>query len=296
MSDTVGRQVNRRQFLTLGLAVAGGVVSLGPQKARGVEPRKDFTRWAFLSDLHVPAKRDGRFRGFFPYQNLQRVMDEVGTSLPDGVMITGDLARWRGQIDAYGNVQSLLDPMARTRPIHMGVGNHDSRENFLSMFAGGHGGGPTVAGKHVLTTNAGPVRMIVLDSLLFVSMFPGMLGKPQRAWLQTYLQICDERPTILFIHHTPRADLLDTGRLFDIIVPAAKVKAIVFGHSHKYKFSRFEGIHLINLPASGYNFTNRQPVGWVEAQLTAHGGEFTLHAIGGNTDENGNVTKLQWRA
>jgi Icc protein len=296
MSDTVGRQVNRRQFLTLGLAVAGGVVSLGPQRARGAERRKDFARWAFLSDLHVPAKPRGHFRGFYPYQNLQRVTDEIGANLPDGAVITGDLARWRGQIDAYGNVQSLLAPIARTRPIHMGIGNHDNRQNFLSMFAGGHGGGPSVEGRHVVTADAGPVRMIILDSLLFVSMFPGMLGKPQRAWLQTYLQICDDRPTILFLHHTPRADLLDTGRLFDIVAPATKVKAIVFGHSHKYKFSRFEGIHLINLPACGYNFTNRQPVGWVEAQLTAHGGEFTLHAIGGNTDENGNVTKLQWRA
>jgi hypothetical protein len=55
-------------------------------------------------------------------------------------------------------------------------------------------------------------------------------------------------------------------------------------------------MRLINLPAAGYNFTDRQPVGWVDAQLTAHAGEFTLHAIGGNTDEDGNVTKVRWRS
>jgi len=83
---------------------------------------------------------------------------------------------------------------------------------------------------------AGPVRMIVLDTLLYVNVFPGMLGGPQRTWLETYLRVCDDTPTILFIHHTPRADLLDTRRLFEIITPVKKVKAVVYGHSHKYEF------------------------------------------------------------
>jgi hypothetical protein len=90
-------------------------------------------------------------------------------------------------------------------------------------------------------------------------------------------------------------DLLDVPRLFSTIKPIRKVKAIVYGHSHEYKFSEFEGIHLINLPAVGYNFSDAEPVGWVEANLTAKGGDFTLHAIAGSMNKDRSVTKLTWR-
>jgi Icc protein len=91
-------------------------------------------------------------------------------------------------------------------------------------------------------------------------------------------------------------DLLDVLRLFPIIKPVRKVKAIVFGHSHVYGYSQFEDIHLINLPAVGYNFSDAQPVGWVEACLRSDGGDFTLRAAGGNKDEDGQTTKLTWRS
>jgi len=77
-----------------------------------------------------------------------------------------------------------------------------------------------------------------------------MLGRLQRIWLETFLAASDGTPTILFCHHAPRADFLDTGRLFEIISPVRKVKALVFGHSHRYEFSERDGIHLINLPAT----------------------------------------------
>jgi Icc protein len=69
----------------------------------------------------------------------------------------------------------------------------------------------------------------------------------------------------------------------------------MYGHSHVYEYSRFKGIHLINLPAVGYNFNDSQPVGWVEANLTAKGGKFKLHALAGNTDNDGSVQRLTWR-
>jgi predicted phosphodiesterase len=76
----------------------------------------------------------------------------------------------------------------------------------------------------------------------------------------------------------------------------AKVKAVVYGHSHRFKFSQHKGIHMINLPATGYNMSGSQPVGWVEANLTDQGGEFTLHAIGGNRKNNGCCERLTWRS
>jgi hypothetical protein len=117
--------------------------------------------------------------------------------------------------------------------------------------------------------------------------------------LADYLQAADDKPTLLFFHHTLNdgdGDLLDAPRLFDIIRPARAVKALVFGHSHVYRFAEQDGIHLINLPASGYNFNDQQPVGWMDAHLRADGGEFRLHAVAGNTALDGRTTTLHWRS
>jgi len=294
MSYAPKRHLNRRQLLTMGLAAAGGVVTLQPQQALSATST-DLTRWAFLSDTHVAADPKHRFRGFYTYQNLQKVVDQIGSRMPEGMVITGDLARSKGDPDAYENIKSLLAPISQERPVHLAIGNHDNREDFLRAFTGSPDTGTAIKDKYITTAMAGPIRMVLLDTLLYVNMFPGMLGKLQRIWLETYLRMSDNTPTILFFHHTPRADLLDMRRLFDIISPARKVKALVFGHSHKYEFSELDGIHLINLPATGYNFTGSQPVGWVEARMTAHAGEFILHAVGGNQRQHGTVRFLQWR-
>jgi Icc protein len=280
------------------LAVAGGVVAMGPRPGQ-VKDAKDprgLARWALLSDTHVDADPEHQFRGFHPYRNLQKVTAEISSDLPDGLVITGDLARSRGSTGAYDNVKSLLAPIARKRPVYMAVGNHDNRDNFLQAFEHPNGSDGVLQDKHIITTTAGPVRMIILDTLLYVNTFPGMLGRRQRTWLETYLGLCDDTPTILFLHHTPRADLLDTRRLFEIITPLQKVKAVVYGHSHKYDFRQSDGILLINLPASGYNFTGAQPVGWVEARLSRAGGEFVLHAVDGNPRRDGRTTTVRWRA
>jgi predicted MPP superfamily phosphohydrolase len=282
-------------LLTLGLAAAGGVVTMQPRQALSKTPT-DTARWAFLSDTHVHADPGHRFRGFCTYQNLQRTVDQIGAKLPEGLVITGDLARSRGGADAYENVKSLLAPIARERPIHMTVGNHDDRDSFLYSFTGSTDTGTAIKDKYITTAMAGPIRMVLLDTLLYVNMFPGMIGKLQRIWLETYLRMSDNTPTVLCFHHTPRADLLDMRRLAEIITPIRKVKALVFGHSHKYEYSELDGIHLINLPAVGYNFTGSQPVGWVEARMTDHAGEFILHAIGGNKRQHGTVRFLKWRA
>ncbi|MCL5278925.1 MAG: metallophosphoesterase [Planctomycetes bacterium] len=306
ISDIPQAGLSRRQLLRGGLALAAW--TLGPRWTRAGEPADvappemppscdpECTRWALLSDTHIAGDPDNHYRGFYPYRNLQEVTAQIAADLPDGVVITGDLARLRGQIDAYENLKALLGPIAEQCPIHLGLGNHDDRNDFFRAFGPGYDDDGVVANKHVVTTEAGPVRLIVLDSLLNVNWMTGKLGPQQRTWLETALQSCDDRPTILFLHHTLNGELLDMGRLFEIIKPVPKIKAVVYGHSHKYNYSEVAGIHLINLPATGFNLARRQPVGWVEARLMQDGGEFTLHAIGGHRENDGRTQTLTWRS
>ena len=291
--------MNRRSFLKTSVGTVGALFALGPiESLSGNTGDQKVARIAFLSDTHIPADVQNNYRGFYPYQNLEKVVPDVVSSTPDAAIITGDLARLTGEPDDYANLKKLLEPLVEKRPVCLGLGNHDNRENFLKTFEQPSGQKPLVSGKHVVVIDQGPVRLILLDSLLYTNKALGLLGKAQRQWLGSYLKDSDNTPTILCFHHSLRdddGDLQDVLRLFGMIEPLQKVKAIVYGHSHVYGFSEYKGIHLINLPAVGYNFNDTDPVGWVDARLTNQGGDFTLRAAGGNTQADGRTTKLTWR-
>ena len=299
MTEIFYKSMNRRSFIKTGLTTVGALVTLGTGCSPGLwKNGKKLARWALLADTHIPEDDNNNYRGFFPYQNLQKVIPDIISTSPDGVVIAGDLARLTGELDDYANLKELLSPIAEKSPVFMALGNHDNRENFVKVFDEVFGENQSVKGKHIVVINNPTARLIILDSLFYVNEVPGLLGKEQRQWLENYLKECDDTPTILCFHHT-MADsddaLLDVPRLFSVIKPIRKVKAILYGHSHAYGFSEFEGIHLINLPAVGYNFSDAEPIGWVEANLTDKGGCFTLHAIAGNRDNDGSVKKLTWR-
>jgi Icc protein len=312
MSEAMDRNsITRRRFLHFSLTAVGGVVALRPRWSSAQEERKEGsksdgarsasrpTRWAFLSDTHIAGDSENNYRGFYPYRNLQKAFTQIAADLPEGLVVTGDIARLTGQMEDYENFQKLLLPLVGRRPIYVALGNHDNRGNFLDVFESPAGQKQAVQGKHIVTVDAGPVRFILLDSLFSTNETMGLLGKTQRTWLQRHLSSSDEKPVILFFHHSLRdedGDLQDLPRLFDIIKPVAKVKALVYGHSHEYGFSDFEGIHLINLPAVAFNFGDDQPIGWVEARVGREGGEFVLHALGGHRDQDGRTKRLRWRS
>jgi 3',5'-cyclic AMP phosphodiesterase CpdA len=327
MAEIFFKSMNRRRFIQTGLAAFGTLVTINAGCSPGLMKNDEKeTRLALLADTHIPEDVENNYRGFYPYRNLEKVVPDLVSNSLDGVLIAGDLARLTGQPGDYANLRQLLNPVAEKMWGYMALGNHDNRENFLKVFYDIPRNKPDLKGKHVtvikmastrvimldslLYTNKVPglldvtvikmasTRVIMLDSLLYTNKVPGLLGKAQRQWLEDYLNKCEETPTILCFHHTLSDGddaLLDVPRLFSMIAPIRKVKAIVYGHSHVYGFSEFEGIHLINLPAMGYNFNDSEPVGWVEARLGSRGGDFVLHAVGGNQDRDGSVMKLNWR-
>lgn len=277
---------------TFALAITGAGVSL----LRSAEPEM---HWALISDTHIPANAADAYRGFKPVDNLKHVVAEIQQTQPQAVLHCGDVARLKGLPEDYHAVKAVLEPLSSRMPVAMALGNHDHRKNFLDVFAQSQTGAQNVAHKHVLVIEGPTVRVVVLDSLVEPNSTPGLLGKAQRTWLAEYLKTSSEMPTLLFVHHTlddGDTSLLDAPRLFEIIKPHRKVKAILYGHSHRWAYEAWEGVHLVNLPAVGYNFEDSQPVGWVETRLSAAGGAFTLHAFGGNVEKNGKTMFLPWRS
>jgi 3',5'-cyclic AMP phosphodiesterase CpdA len=292
--------VDRREFLghsarALALLALSKHADVLSQDAAGAEKP---VHLALLSDTHVPADSKGEYRKFLPWENLKTVVPQVIEARPEGIILNGDAARLTGELADYEAVKQLLAPLAEQAPVYIGLGNHDDRDNFFKVFDHPSGNRQKVAGKHVLVIERPSMRLIILDSLFYVNKAAGLLGKAQRDWLARYLEASDVRPTVIFVHHTlgdGDGDLLDVERLFLLTRPRKTVKAIIFGHSHKYAFSEEDGIHLINIPAVGYNFSDDEPVGWVEAVFTAKGVDLKLRAFAGNRAADGKSRSLSWR-
>jgi Icc protein len=298
MPGILNAPISRKTFIKQGLKYAGALSAAGLYyrfaQAKGNSRQLHL---ALLSDTHVKAYKNEQYRGFFPYENMQTAVNEVIGITPELMLINGDVARLDGQLGDYVAIQEILSEAANI-PVIMTLGNHDHRENFYNIFGDEGEEKQPVTNKHVLVLERPDLQLILLDSLMYVNKTPGFLGMEQRNWLQSFLEKTDERPIFVFFHHTPYegdGDLLDSERLFDILQPHKKVKAVFYGHSHVYNFSSRGHIQMINLPAIGYNFTDSQPIGWIEARINNRKGTFLLHAIGGNLEKNGEVKEIFWK-
>jgi Icc protein len=290
--------LGRRAFLkTVSLAATATAISLRGFSSQAQEGGKTF-RVALLSDPHIPADPANEFRGFKPVENFKRITPEVVEMKPELVILNGDAARLEGKVEDYQAVAELLKPINAIAPVCVSMGNHDDRTNFATVFKSNTGEKQKVTGKNVLVLEHELMRLVVLDSLMYTNKSAGQLGKAQRDWLAKYLPKASDRPVVIFVHHSldpeKDGDLVDVDHLFEILKPNAHVKSIIYGHSHVWALSERQGVKLINLPAIGYNFGDKEPVGWVEARFDPKGVELTLRAFGGNTADNGKKFDVKW--
>ena len=93
------------------------------------------------------------------------MVPQVRDCRPAGVIISADAARLDGQVADYRSLQSLLTPVAEQTPVYIGLGNHDHRENFFTVFGDDDSARAKVRGRHVTAIETPPVRIVVLDSL-----------------------------------------------------------------------------------------------------------------------------------
>lgn len=297
MPEIIDGRLDRRRFLRVlgvgGMAVA--VAGCDTTARRSVAASE--LHLALLSDTHIPADTAEAYRGFRPCANLEQVVKAVVAAKPLAALLNGDAARLEGKVEDYQRLKELLGPLTAQMPLFLGLGNHDDRANLAKVFQEPAGLHPKVQGKLVTVIDHPVVRVIQLDSLLYTNKTAGFLGKDQRSWLAGYLAEFKDRPVVLVVHHTlgeGEGELLDAGQLFELVRPHRHVKAIFYGHSHVWSLARRERLHLINIPAVGYNFGDKEPVGWVEARFRPTGAVLTLHVIGGNRDADGRTTEVSW--
>jgi 3',5'-cyclic AMP phosphodiesterase CpdA len=292
--------VSRRRFLGSALAAGLGLWTARPVSARAVAA----DRWVLLADTHIAADRALVARGINMTDHLTRVVTAL-TALdprPAGVVLDGDVAYHRGEVGDYAQAAGLLQPLSQAGlPVHLTLGNHDHRAHIREGLLRGSGRSP-LESRQVAVVEAARANWFLLDSLDRVNGTPGELGEEQLRWLAGALDARPGKPALVVVHHDPqwspavlRTGLVDTERLWAVLAGRPQVKALIFGHTHRWHRERREGIHLINLPPVAYVFNQGMPSGWVEARLGERGAVLTLHTLDAGHRQNGETVELTWR-
>jgi len=264
------------------------------------------SRWALLSDTHIGPKPESVARETNMADHLRAVVKEITAlpAAPAAVFINGDCALKAGLADEYATFTPLLQPLTAARlPVHMTLGNHDDRANFWKALNLAADAARPVQTKHISVIESAHANWFLLDSLDIVDKPPGKLEQSQRDWLAKALDERKSKPALVMVHHNlhldptkPNSALLDTNELLEILLPRRQVKALFYGHSHKWELKTQDGLHLVNLPAVAYAFAKDQPTGWVDCQLKSGSATLELRAHNEQHPAHGKQTELKWRA
>lgn len=289
---------SRRRALALGASVLFG----GCARNAGSDGHP-LGWYALLSDPHIAADASAGLRGEVMADNLRAAVAAIlrADDPPHGVLVDGDLALHRGERGDYRTFLRLCEPLRRRGlPLHVTLGNHDDRTNLRAAIGAELREVEGLEADKLVATVAGPgLRFALLDSQDGVNVTSGRLGPEQIAWLARDLDAHPGTPTVIVVHHhldpNARPALRDTAALLDMLRPRRQAKAVVFGHTHSWGVREDGGIVLINLPALGYRFGPREPLGWVVLRPEPEGAEIELRCVGGDRREDGRRIALRWR-
>ncbi len=285
-TDPIG--ISRRAFLAI--CAAGCAKSVQPT----YPPTDD---WALLADTHIQADPKATAWDTCMAENLDRAIDQIATLDPRHILFNGDVAFRAGEPPAYAQFLKAVDRLPKTgQLLHFTVGNHDHRANFLSAIQTPHDA--TLDSKVVSTIGGQNARYLLLDTLEKVNAITGALGDAQRSWLVAQLNAVPKDPTILILHHNPDLSLTgltDSSAFLEIVRTHRQIKALIYGHTHEFRIADLDGVHLLNLPAVGYRFNSREPLGWVEAHISPAGADIELHCLAGTSPQCRVHRNLPWR-
>jgi 3',5'-cyclic-AMP phosphodiesterase len=198
---------------------------------------------AQITDIHLGF--DPGNPAEFNRKRLDQVLRHIadGPNKPDLLLATGDLVDL-GDADSYrrlSNALSLCD-----FPVHMCLGNHDDRANFISQF-------PEVAvtdGFVQYALELGGLRFLILDTLE-TGRHGGGFCQIRANWLRARLDEDTETPTILVLHHPPievGIDWMNThpqeqwvANLASAMAGASNIKGMVCGHVHRNIVAPWQG-------------------------------------------------------
>lgn len=183
---------------------------------------------------------------------------------PVAVLLTGDLVD-AGHPDEYAQLRHLLQPLLDAAlPLALLPGNHDARRPLQAAFAGldgVHCGAPGAPALQYALDLPGPLRLVVLDSLMD-GRPEGGLDDGRLAQAQALLAARPDVPTIVALHHPPHASglaVMDGMSLrhglagFEALIQAhPQVQRVVCGHLHRMTLGHIAHAPVISAPSTAH--------------------------------------------
>lgn len=215
-------------------------------------------RFVHVSDLHILADAERRQYGVDTAANLRQAIPIINRLRPDFVVASGDLVGDESE-DSYRRLQALLEPLVA--PIHLAMGNHDSRAAFRKVFQ--PGAAVTTDPVCEAFEQAG-MRFVLLDSTL-PGKEEGCVSTDQLVWLEEELAAPPALPTWIFLHHQPlpiyirwldRLGLQEPGPFLALLARHPQVQAVAYGHVHQARRWRCGTALFLGVPALAFQFSS----------------------------------------
>ena len=227
-------------------------------------PDTTMLKFIVLSDLHLVGENETS-HGIDTHMRLEKGIEAINTRHADAdfVLLAGDLADigFKGEVDPYKRLKTLVSRL--TMPCHITIGNHDSRDGFLSVFGEGQRASTGCIDKVI---DAKGYRVILLDSVVADNAehhHGGELSMKQLDWLQAKLDEHKDGPVCVVLHHHAnplhtRVDriILQNGAAFaGILKSHGDVRQVIAGHVHYTSCGLWHGIPFTTLAGSHYSVT-----------------------------------------
>jgi 3',5'-cyclic-AMP phosphodiesterase len=287
--------ISRREFLQYSLAL-GAALAL-PRGVRAAMPTPICDHIALVSDVHVSG---GLSRSMA--ERLSVAVDQVLAQRPQQVLVAGDCAYLSGGDGDYQEYIRRIQPLVDAGlPMHMTMGNHDRRDNFWEALPAEQAEANAALQRQSMVVPGRYANWFLLDSLDKTNHDAGELGADQLDWLAAELDARANQPALVMLHHDrvrngKKGLLTDSEKLLDIPRPRRHVKAIFFGHTHIWDVAQdHSGLHLVNLPATGYTLWGRSFLGWANCRVYSDCATLQICTLDANAKENGQNVPLRWR-
>lgn len=206
---------------------------------------------AQISDCHLPAGPQQKYRGINPHKNLKSLIRKVKAMKPDLLLATGDLSE-DGSRKSYRLLKRYLDLPGI--PVLALPGNHDDAELLAEIFPGS----PV---ETISVSDHGRWQIIRLNSCL-PGKPEGQLSDRTLRDLECLLGDGVQRSRLIAVHHQPisvgspwidKYPLLDPEPLLQLIDYHPDVKAVVWGHIHRAFEAQGNGTAMLGGPSSAIN-------------------------------------------
>lgn len=204
-----------------------------------------------VSDCHVSASREVRYRGLDADRSLLGLLPVVRDWQPDAILLTGDVAE-DASTAAYGRVSAML--CSAGAPVHALPGNHDEPAVMQRSFRSGPWAGP----RFVSLKNW---QLVLLDSTAHGEI-GGVISEQELEQLENGLRSSQAEHVILAMHHQPvpvgspwidKYALGEPGKFLDLVERDKRVRCITWGHVHQDIDMERDGVRMLGAPSSVAN-------------------------------------------